>query len=165
MDSYEEKENRLKKASEEIDRGKNCVMRGDFSSAKTWFKKSMKTLPTAEGYTYYAWMLSIEGDYDQAISLCKKAIDLDRDFGNPYNDIGAYLIAKGQLDESIAWLERAKMAPKYDPRHYPYTNLGRVYLHKGWLRKAKEEFQSALEYAPDHEELHQIIDELERGLN
>ena len=29
-------------------------------------------------------------------------------FGNPYNDIGAYLIAKGELDEAIEWLEKAK---------------------------------------------------------
>jgi tetratricopeptide (TPR) repeat protein len=32
---------------------------------------------------------------DDAIAECKKAVELDPDLGNPYNDIGAYLIEKG----------------------------------------------------------------------
>ena len=39
------------------------------------------------------------GKLDEAIEECYKAIDRDPDFGNPYNDIGAYLIEKGQLDK------------------------------------------------------------------
>ena len=33
-----------------------------------------------------------------------------RTSGNAYNDIGVYLMQKGQLDEAIAWLEQAKLA-------------------------------------------------------
>jgi len=37
---------------------------------------------------------------------CKLAIGLDPDFGNPYNDIGAYLIELGQFDEAIPCCSR-----------------------------------------------------------
>jgi Tfp pilus assembly protein PilF len=59
------------------------------------------------------------GRIDDAIAECHRAIEIDPSFGNPYNDIGAYLIAKGELDEAVPWLEKAKTAPRYDPRHYP----------------------------------------------
>ena len=56
------------------------------------------------------------------------AIAVDPAFGNPYNDIGAYLIELGREAEAITWLERAKRAARYEPRHYPYFNLARVYV-------------------------------------
>ena len=77
-----------------------------------------------------------------------RAIEVDPAFGNPYNDIGAYLIAKGELDEAIQWLEKAKLAPRYDPRHYPFMNLGRIYAAKGMVKRAIEEFEGALAFAP-----------------
>jgi len=55
---------------------------------------------------------------DEAIAECKRAIEVDPEFGNPYNDIGSYLIALGRHDEAIPWLEQAIVAPRYDPRHY-----------------------------------------------
>ena len=159
------KEAQLARALGEVEMGKESMERGDFVGAKHWFQKSMDTFPTAEGYTYFAWMLSFEGEYDKAINFCKKAIELDEDFGNPYNDIGSYLIAKGQLDEAIGWLERAKVAKRYEPRHFPYTNLGRIYLRKGLLKKARQEFSQALKWIPESEEITKIMDVLDRSLN
>jgi Tfp pilus assembly protein PilF len=58
--------------------------------------------------------------------MSQGAIEVDPTFGNPYNDIGAYYIGKGELDEAVQWLEKAKRAPRYEPRHFPYMNLGRL---------------------------------------
>src|SRR5260370_4781927 len=79
----------------------------------------------------------------------KKAIAVDQTFGNPYNDIGSYLFKMGKLDEAIEWLEKAKKAPRYEPRHFPYLNLGRIYAQKGMVLRAIEEFERALEFQPD----------------
>ena len=38
------------------------------------------------------------------------------DVGNPYNDIGSYLIKLGRLDDAIPWLRRAMTARRYEPR-------------------------------------------------
>lgn len=152
-------------AYREIEYGKESVNQADLKTAKKCFKASIEIFPTAEGYTYYAWMLSFEGEYDEAISLCKKAIDQDAEFGNPYNDIGAYLVAKGEVESAITWFERAKGAKKYEPRHFPYANLGRVYLKKGMLLKAREEFAEAAKILPHSEEIEKILNAIERGIN
>ena len=65
------------------------------------------------------------------------------EFGNPYNDIGAYLIEKGQLDEAIGWLEKAKTAERYEPRHFPFMNLGRIYAAKGMVISAQSKNSKA----------------------
>ena len=67
------------------------------------------------------------GRLDDAIEECHKAIAQDPDFGNPYNDIGAYLIEKGELDEAIVWFQKALQARRYESPAFPHLNLGRVY--------------------------------------
>lgn len=88
---------------------------------------------------------------ENAIEECKTAIELDPDFGNPYNDIGSYLISLGELNEAIIWLEKALDAEDYDPRHYPYFNLGRIYERKGDWFTAMSYYEDALEENPDYE--------------
>ena len=123
-------------------------MKGELEEAVDLYKKSIESHPTAEAYTFLGWTYSFMGRLDEAIEECHHAITVDPDFGNPYNDIGAYLIAKGELDEAVPWLEQAKRAPRYEPRHFPYMNLGRLYAAKGMLQQAIREFERALELQP-----------------
>ena len=90
---------------------------GDLDTAVNLYKASLDETPTAEAHTYLGWTYSFQGRFDDAINECKKAIIVDPDFGNPYNDIGSYLIQKGQLEKAIPWLEMAKKAQRYEPRH------------------------------------------------
>jgi Tfp pilus assembly protein PilF len=115
------------------------------------YSMSLQVYPTAEAYTFRGWAYNAIGRVDDAIEECKRAIEIDPGFGNPYNDIGAYLIAKGEFDAAVEWLEKAKAAPRYEPRHYPYVNLGRLYAAKGMVMKAIEQFDEALGFAPDAE--------------
>ena len=121
----------------------------DLDGAIRLYTKSIETFPTAEAYTFRGWAYRGKGRLDDAIAECKRAIAVDPSFGNPYNDIGAYLIAKGELDEAIGWLEQAKLAPRYEPRHFPHMNLGRVYEAKGMIGRAIKEFEHALTFQPD----------------
>jgi Tfp pilus assembly protein PilF len=119
-------------------------MNKELSEAAELYKKSIETYPTAEAYTFLGWTYSWMGRVDDAIAECHKAIEVDPTFGNPYNDIGSYLIMKGQLDEAIPWLERALQAPRYESYCYPHMNLGRVFeARRDWLR-AKDEYKKAL---------------------
>jgi tetratricopeptide (TPR) repeat protein len=120
-------------------------LRGDLERAIALYTESLGLFPTAEAYTFRGWAYSFQGRFDEAIEECKKAIAVDPTFGNPYNDIGSYLFTKGQLDEAIEWLEKAKSAPRYEPRHFPYMNLGRIYARKGMVLRAIQEFEAALE--------------------
>src|SRR5208282_464339 len=123
-------------------------MNHDLERAVELYTKSIEVFPTAEAYTFRGWAFEGMGRIDDAIAECRRAIEVDPAFGNPYNDIGAYLIAKGELDEAVPWLEKAKTAPRYDPRHYPFMNLGRIYAAKGMVKRAIDEFEGALALAP-----------------
>ena len=125
--------------------GQKHHLRGDLVRAIELYTKSLGLHPTAEAYTFRGWAYSFQGRVDEAIEECKKAITCDPTFGNPYNDIGSYLVMNGKLDEAIEWLEKAKLAPRYEPRHFPYMNLWRIYAQKGMVLRAIQEFEAALE--------------------
>ena len=118
-------------------------MGGGFQGAIQLYKDSIAEHPTAEAHTFLGWTYSFLGRYDDAIRECQNAIQVDPDFGNPYNDIGSYLVHQGKIEEAIPWLEKAKGAPRYEPRHFPYINLGRIYLKLGRIEQATREFEQA----------------------
>ncbi len=87
---------------------------------------------------------------DEAIAECHRAIDVDPDFGNPYNDIGAYMIEQGNLYGAILWLQRAMTAPRYESYFYPHFNLGRVYESLGRAYDALREYKAAIDLNPKY---------------
>ncbi len=123
-------------------------MMGELNEAAELYRLSIATFPTAEAYTFLGWTYSFKGDYDAAIAECLRAIEIDPDFGNPYNDIGAYLIEKGQIDEAIPWLEKATGAVRYDHPAFPHFNLGRVWERKHNFARALAAYQMAVEIDP-----------------
>ena len=125
-------------------------MAGEYPDAVELYKKSIEAYPTAEAYTFLGWTYNFMGRVDDAIAECHKAIEVDPTFGNPYNDIGAYLLQKGQIDEAIPWLLRALEAPRYESYCYPHMNLGRAYEAKRRWLEAKEEYKKALGQRPDY---------------
>lgn len=119
-------------------------MAGELDRAVALYQESIRICPTAEAHTFLGWTYSFQGRYEEAIDQCKIAIRIDPTFGNPYNDIGSYLIHLGRIDQAIPWLEQAKKATRYEPRHFPYLNLYRAYLKLGELDRAQRELQQAL---------------------
>lgn len=99
--------------------GTKRLSEGQVEEAVELFERSIAAKPTAEGHTFRGWALSHLGRLEEAIEDCKHAIRLDPDFGNPYNDIGVYLMQNGQLDEAIPWLERAKLTKPMNPGTFP----------------------------------------------
>lgn len=160
-----DQEGRRKDANEYLQRAYREQMDGNVEEAIRLYKASLSCLPTAEAYTLLGWGYSFLGKYDEAIEECKKAIRIDPAYGNPYNDIGSYLINKGEHDAAVPWLEQALAAPRYEPRHYPHCNLGRVYRAKGWLLRALQEFQKALALNPDYDYAHTQIKEIQAVLH
>jgi tetratricopeptide (TPR) repeat protein len=93
--------------------GYEAQMQGRLEEAVAHYQRSIGLHPTAEAHTFLGWAYSFQGRPDDAIAQCQIAISVDPDFGNPYNDIGAYLIELGRDDEAVPWLERAKQAARY----------------------------------------------------
>src|SRR5215213_10257013 len=99
----------------------------DYAEAIELYQRSIATYPTAEAHTFLGWVYSFQGRYDEAIDECLRAISVDPTLGNPYNDIGSYLIARGD----------------------PHLNLGRVYEKRGRLLDAARHYGLALREEPD----------------
>jgi len=123
---------------------------GDFERAVMLFRASIKAHPTAEAHTFLGWSLSHLGRLKEAIDQCKTAIGLDPDFGNPYNDIGVYLIDLGRPEEAIPWLQKAIAAKRYCCYQFAHANLGRVLLGQGKVEEAQRSFERALEHDPEY---------------
>jgi len=140
-------------------------MEGDFDRAVELYRQSLALHPTAEAHTFLGWTYHFQGKIEEAIAECKRAIEVDPDFGNPYNDIGVYLIDLGRLDEAIPWLEQAMTAKRYDPRHFPYFNLGRVFMAKGHINRARELFQKSLAIEPRYTLARQALEKLRHMVN
>ena len=140
-------------------------MAGDLDAAIASYRRSLAVQPTAEAHTFLGWTLSFQGRLEEATRECLKAIEVDPDFGNPYNDIGCYLMQQGKLEEAIPWLEKAKRAPRYEPRQFPYMNLGRIYLRQARWWEALREFEVAVRLAPADAELQKTLHSLRARLN
>ena len=158
-------ESRKGKALELLQQAYREQMSGNLDEAIRLYQGSLACFPTAEAHTFLGWTYSFQERYDEAIEECKKAIAVDPEFGNPYNDIGSYLIKLGKLDAAIPWLERATTAARYEPRHYPHCNLGRVYRAKGQLQRAIKEFEKALAIEPQYPYAQKELAEIRAQLN
>ena len=158
-------EEQKKQAWDYFNQAYQCQIKGQLEEAIRLYTQSLETFPTAEAYTFRGWTYSFMGKLDEAIAECLKAIEVDPHFGNPYNDIGAYLIEKGQWDEAIAWLEKAIKAPRYDTYFFPHVNLGRIWERKGEWYRAIDEYKRALELNPRYEAAARCLARLRGMLN
>lgn len=125
-------------------------MEGQLEEAIQSYEKSLELFPTAEAHTFLGWAFSYKGHYDEAIEECRKAIEIDPDFGNPYNDIGAYLIEKGKYEEAMPWFEKAIAARRYDSYCFPHYNMGRVWEKRGEWFRAFDCYMKAIENNPEY---------------
>ena len=148
----EEQKNIIDKSREYFYKGYLCQMRGDYDKAIQNYEKSIDVYPTAEAFTFLGWTYSFKGDLERAISECKNAIDIDPDYGNPYNDIGAYLLQQGQVDEAITWFELAINSKRYENVEFAHLNLAKALEMKGLWFEALDEYPMATGKAPDYSE-------------
>lgn len=155
----------LAQAWELLQEAYQAQMEGEYDHAIELYRKSISIHPTAEAHTFLGWTLHFQGKLAEAIEECKKAIEVDPEFGNPFNDIGAYLIELGHYDEAIPWLERAIESKRYEPRHFPHYNLGRAYLAKEMINRAREHFETALRIEPKYTLAREALQSLRRRVN
>lgn len=160
-----ETESIISRAFEYIKKGYEYQMNGQIDEAVKNYKISMDLYDTAEAHTYLGWAYSSLGKMDDAIAECEIAIQIDPDFGNPYNDIGSYLIQKGQFDEAVPWLEFAINSKRYASYHFAHLNLGRVYELKGLWFEALDEYKKAMEIEPSYETAQMMYYRLQGMLN
>ena len=81
---------RIEQALQRFQEAYQAQMEGDYDRAVELYRGSIALHPTAEAHTFLGWTFHFQGKIAEAIDECKRAIEVDPEFGNPYNDIGAY---------------------------------------------------------------------------
>src|SRR3989304_10180798 len=114
------------RATELWQEGCRLQMAGDLDGAIENYRRSIEVCPTAEAHTYLGWTYSFQSRIEEATAECLRAIELDPEFGNPYNDVGVYLMQQDRLDEAVPWLGKAKRGPRSPPPPLPHPKPGRV---------------------------------------
>jgi tetratricopeptide (TPR) repeat protein len=137
----------------------------NYDEAVELYRRSIETYPTAEAHTFLGWVYSFGGRYSEAIDECLKAISVDPTFGNPYNDIGSYLIAQGDLWTCVRWFRRALAAPRYESYAFPHFNLGRVYEARHRPLDAARHYGLALEEQPGFAQAARALRRVQARLN
>ncbi len=137
----------------------------DYTAAIRLYKKSIAVFPTAEALTFLGWTYSFQGEYDLAIAECVAAIAVDSTFGNPYNDIGSYLIAKGNFYDCVRWFKSAIEAARYNARAFPHFNLAFVFEKRGKFLEAARHYGLALREQPDYASAYKALRKLQSRLN
>lgn len=137
----------------------------DYEEAIELYLRSIAVYPTAEAHTFLGWVYSFQDRYDDAINECLEAIRVDPAFGNPYNDIGSYLIAKGDYYGCVRWFKRALVASRYESYAFPHFNLARVYETRGRLLDAARHYGLALEQQPGYAQAMLALRRIQAKLN
>lgn len=137
----------------------------DYERAIDLYKRSIHVHPTAEAHTFLGWVYSFQSRYDEAIAECLEAIRVDGTLGNPYNDIGSYLLAKGDSYGSIRWFKRALLAPRYESYAFPHFNLARVYESRKKFMEAAKHYGLALDENPNFTEAAVSLRRMQGKLN
>jgi Tfp pilus assembly protein PilF len=148
---------RLNIATDYFNKAYKLHSEGKLLEAINYYKMSIGFCPTAEAHTYLGWAYSMQGNFKDAIKECEIAIELDDEYGNPYNDIGNYLVNLGKYEEARIWFEKAIKAPKYQLRHLPFFNLGKVYEKKGEWFLALDYYKKALKLNPSFQPAQQAF--------
>ena len=164
MSEGQDDKSKRQEAMEWVGKAYQLHMKGELTKAIAIYTKSIELCPTAEAYTFRGWAHSFGKDFEAAIGDCHRAIDLDPEFGNPYNDIGAYYVEQGEPDEAIPWLRMALKAKRYDNYCFPHFNLGRVYEARGEFDKALQHFRSALEENPRYDPAAKSVERVKHKL-
>jgi Tfp pilus assembly protein PilF len=121
---------------------------GEIDRAVFHYLRSLELRPSAEAHAFLGWAYSFQGELEKAIEECIKAIEIDPEFSNPYNDIGAYLIEQGNAGKAVTWLEQALQAPRCESFCYPHFNLGRAHEMLGDPQEAERSYRRALDADP-----------------
>ncbi len=151
-----------KLALELYQRAHGLQMQGKLDEAVELYLESLEVFPTAEAHTFLGWTYRFQGKLEAAINECKKAIRVDPTLGNPYNDIGAYMIEQERYEEAIPWLEKATQAERYQAYHYAWYNLGRAWSAREAYSRARECFQKALDIEPEYTPARDALEKVRR---
>lgn len=87
--------------------------------------------------------------YEKAIEHFNRAIRIKPEYAAAKNNLGTVYLAKQEWDVAIDVFEEVLGDLLYATPHYPLSNLGLAYYHKGAYRRAESFYLKSLEIEPN----------------
>lgn len=84
----------------------------------------------------------IQGNFDKAIQLLEKAIEINPSFGGAYNQLGLIYLSQRKADEALAEFQKAIRANPFNAN--AHINLGYALISKGRYQEALDESKKAV---------------------
>ncbi len=106
----------------------------------------------ARAYNNYGVSLCGKQKNEEAIPYFKKAMEMDKVYSDPHNNIAVAYGCLGRLDEAIQALEHSVKICPVQPE--AYNNMASFYLQKGDLPKSEELLRIALRLRPHYGKAH-----------
>jgi len=135
---------------------------GDIVNAERYLRKHIELMPDEpNAYNFLGYMF-VENNKNlpEAISLIKKAVELEPENGAFRDSLGWAYFKFGKIDQAIEELEKAsKLLPSDSEVH---IHLGEAYLKKGgdFTSKAISAWEKAIEIKPKNPRLQERLNEL-----
>ena len=73
----------LRRATELWQEAYRDQMDGELDRAMERYQRSIEVYPTAEAHTFMGWALRFQRRYEEAIEACRRAIEVEPEFGSP----------------------------------------------------------------------------------
>jgi serine/threonine-protein kinase len=117
----------------------------DWAAAEEQFKLALDLSPgSADIYDHYGWLCSAVGRFDDALTLVKRAQELDPLAHR--SDVANTLLRAGRFQEA---LEAALRAVEFEPHHgRSRSTLGWAYLKNGMVDEGLAELEQAVRLVP-----------------
>jgi serine/threonine protein kinase/Tfp pilus assembly protein PilF len=88
-----------------------------------------------------------KGEYDEAIAMLNKALELDPNYGYALNQLAYEHSYKNEYDKALEYFRRYASVSPGDAN--PFDSMGETYFRMGRLDEAIQKFEEALEVKPD----------------
>jgi tetratricopeptide (TPR) repeat protein len=91
-----------------------------------------------------------KGDNQKGIELYKKAVEVNKNYGDGWNNLGNVYSKINQISQARHAYEQAAKCTGYKSLHFPYYNLGLLYAKMGNNQKALENYLKSIEVKNDY---------------
>jgi type IV pilus assembly protein PilF len=145
-------EQRRRSAEIHYDLGTNLLQQGDAQGALKEYLDGLKEddeLPQTHNALGLLYWHSLARPLE-AEKAFKRAIDLDKEFSEARNNLGAFYVSRGRYADAIPQFEQALANPLYRDRVIAETNLGWALYKNGQPEKAMRRIEAALVIAPKY---------------
>jgi Tfp pilus assembly protein PilF len=115
---------------------------------RTWQESPHDSAHFANVHSTMGILYSQRGKNDEAAAQFQRAIELQPDHAEAFNNLGNVYLQQGKWDDAVTQYKQAfKLRPKYADAQ---NNLGLALLQKGRLDEAIGHFLAALDLRPDY---------------